>query len=69
MIAPSHGFILREDIEKYIDLYASMSADTVQDKKVTIVYTTIKKNTKKVAEHLKEIFEKNKIQTTDFQCR
>lgn len=68
MIAPSHGFILREDIEKYIDLYATMSADTVQDKKVTIVYTTIKNNTKKVANHLKQIFEENQIQTTVFNA-
>ena len=45
-----------------------MSADTIQDKKVTIVYTTIKKNTKKVAKHLKEIFEENKIRSNDFQC-
>ena len=25
MIAPSHGFILRKDVQKYIDLYATMS--------------------------------------------
>lgn len=36
MIAPSHGYILRTDIQKYIDLYATMSADTVKGKKVTI---------------------------------
>ena len=68
MIAPSHGFILRKDIEKYIDLYKTLSADTVHDKKVTIVYTTIRRNTKKVAESLKEIFEKNNIQATVFNA-
>ncbi|WP_338471855.1 FprA family A-type flavoprotein [Niallia sp. XMNu-256] len=68
MIAPSHGFILRKDIQKYIGLYATMSADTVKDKKVTIVYTTIRKNTKKVADHLKRIFEENEIQTTVFNA-
>ena len=68
MIAPSHGFILRENVQKYIDLYASMSADTVQDKKVTIVYTTIRRNTKKVAEHLKKTFEENEIQTEIFNA-
>ena len=68
MIAPSHGFILRENVQKYIDLYASMSADTVQDKKVTIVYTTIRRNTKKVAEHLKKTFEENEIQTEVFNA-
>lgn len=46
MIAPSHGYILRQDIQKYIKLYVDMSRDTNQDKKVTIVYTTIKNNTK-----------------------
>ena len=68
IIAPSHGFILRENVQKYIDLYASMSADTIQDKKVTIVYTTIRKNTKKVAEHLKKTFEENEIQTEIFNA-
>ncbi len=68
MIAPSHGFILRKDIQKYIDIYEKMSADDVQDKKVTIVYTTIKKNTKKVAESLQAIFEKNNIQATVFNA-
>ena len=68
MIAPSHGFILSENVQKYIDLYASLSADTVQDKKVTIVYTTIRRNTKKVAEHLKKTFEENEIQTEIFNA-
>ncbi len=68
MIAPSHGFILRKDIQKYIDIYEEMSADAPQDKKVTIVYTTIKKNTKKVAESLQAIFEKNNIQATVFNA-
>ena len=68
MIAPSHGFILREDIGKYIERYETMSADTIQDKKVTIVYTTIKNNTKKVANHLKEIFEENQIEATIFNA-
>ena len=54
MIAPSHGFILRKDIQKYIDLYETMSANNVHDKKVTIVYTTIRNNTKKVANQLKD---------------
>ena len=68
MIAPSHGFILRKDVQKYIDLYETMSANTVQDKKVTIVYTTIRNNTKKVANQLKDIFEKNNIQATVFNA-
>lgn len=61
MIAPSHGYILRTDVQKYIDLYASMSTNTVLGKKVTIVYTTITSNTKKMAMLIKDIFEQNKI--------
>lgn len=68
MIAPSHGFILRENVQKYIDIYSTMSADTAGDKKVTIVYTTIKNNTKKVADQLKKIFEENNIQTSVFNA-
>lgn len=68
MIAPSHGFILRNDIQKYIDLYATLSADTVTDKKVTIVYTTIRSNTKKVAQHLKKYFEESNILATVFNA-
>ncbi|MBM4761636.1 FprA family A-type flavoprotein [Bacillus sp. B15-48] len=68
MIAPSHGYILRKDIQKYIDLYANLSADTVNDKKVTIVYTTIRSNTKKVANHLQRIFTENNIEATVFNA-
>ncbi|MNO49836.1 Anaerobic nitric oxide reductase flavorubredoxin [compost metagenome] len=68
MIAPSHGYILRTDIQKYIDLYATLSANTVDNKRVTIVYTTIKNNTKKIAEQLKQFFEENQIQTTVFNA-
>lgn len=68
MIAPSHGYILRADIQKYIDLYATLSANTVDNKRVTIVYTTIKNNTKKVAEQLQHFFEENQIQTTVFNA-
>jgi anaerobic nitric oxide reductase flavorubredoxin len=68
MIAPSHGYILRDEIQKYIGLYATRSADNVSDKKVTIVYTTIRSNTKKVANHLQRIFGKNNIQATVFNA-
>ena len=68
MITPSHGFILREDVQKYIDLYTSMSANTVTNKKVTIVYTTIKTNTKKMAKILKDTFEKNNIKADVFNA-
>ncbi|WJE52484.1 FprA family A-type flavoprotein [Bacillus cereus] len=68
MIAPSHGYILRQDVQKYIDLYAEMSKDTTQGKKVTIVYTTIKNNTKKIANIIKETFEVDNIKVTLFNA-
>ncbi|MHA6528870.1 FprA family A-type flavoprotein [Paenibacillus sp. BAC0078] len=63
MIAPSHGFIIREDIRKYIDLYATLSRETTQGKKAAIVYTTIKNNTKKMANILQTTLQENGIGT------
>ncbi|MCY9509808.1 FprA family A-type flavoprotein [Paenibacillus larvae] len=60
-IAPSHGFILRRDIAKYIGLYDELSADTKDDKKVTIVYGTLRNNTKKMAHILRDCFQENNI--------
>lgn len=68
MIAPSHGYILRDNIQSYIDLYATRSADTLDNKKATIVYTTIRNNTKKVADHIKKMFEDNNIQVAIFNA-
>jgi anaerobic nitric oxide reductase flavorubredoxin len=68
MIAPSHGYILRKDIQKYIDLYATLSADTIDDKKATIVYTSLRNNTKKVAESIKKILEENQINVSIFNA-
>ncbi|MCL6458707.1 MAG: FprA family A-type flavoprotein [Gorillibacterium sp.] len=62
MIAPSHGFILRQDVAKYIDLYATLSSETTVGKKATIVYTTIKNNTKKMAHILRDSFLDNNIE-------
>ncbi|NGP61136.1 FprA family A-type flavoprotein [Paenibacillus thiaminolyticus] len=61
LIAPSHGFILRRDIAKYIGLYAELSTDTKEGKKVTIVYATLKNNTKKMAHILRDCFLENNI--------
>ncbi len=61
MIAPSHGYILRHNINNFISLYADMSTETTEDKKVAIVYTTLKNNTKKIANMLKDTFEHNQI--------
>ncbi|MRS24674.1 FprA family A-type flavoprotein [Bacillus sp. RIT694] len=68
IIAPSHGYILRQDVQKYINLYAEMSKDTTLGKKVTIIYTTIKNNTKKIANIIKETFESDNIKVTVFNA-
>ncbi|MCE5169013.1 FprA family A-type flavoprotein [Paenibacillus profundus] len=61
IIAPSHGFILRRDIAKYISLYDEFSTETKDNKKVTIVYATLKNNTKKKAHILRDCFVENNI--------
>lgn len=61
IIAPSHGYILRRDIAKYISLYDEFSTETKDNKKVTIVYATLKNNTKKMANILRECFLENNI--------
>ncbi len=68
MIAPSHGFILREDLGKYIDLYESMSADYPEGKKAAIVYTTWRNSTKKIAENLKKVLEESNIEVSIFNA-
>lgn len=63
IIAPSHGFILRENAEKFIKLYDEMSQNTSANKKVLILYSTMTNNTKKISELIKGYFEKDNINT------
>lgn len=57
MIAPSHGFILRENVYKYIELYGQLSREASVEKKAAIIYSSMTGNTKKIAIMLKESFE------------
>ncbi|WP_409069369.1 FprA family A-type flavoprotein [Clostridium sp. FAM 1755] len=61
IIAPSHGFILRDNAQKFIKLYDEMSKNTDVNKKVLILYSTMTNNTKKISELMKEYFEKDNI--------
>ncbi|MGV8980376.1 FprA family A-type flavoprotein [Clostridium sp.] len=61
MIAPSHGFILREDVKTYIDIYDNMSKNTELSKKALILYSTMTGRTKKIASFIAEKFEKQNI--------
>lgn len=65
MIAPSHGFILRKDARKYIDLYDEMSIEKekVQDKKALILFSSMTGNTSKVAQALSEGLNQMNIST------
>ncbi|CDI50010.1 FprA family A-type flavoprotein [Clostridium tetani] len=63
IIAPSHGFILREDVKKFIDIYDDMSKNTNLDKKVLILYSTMTNNTRKISELIKAYFGEDSINT------
>ena len=68
MIAPSHGYILDEDIDKYISIYDEKSKQTQRGKKATIVYTTMRNSTKKIAEKFKELFEAEEVEVAIFNA-
>ncbi|SFB17141.1 FprA family A-type flavoprotein [Clostridium frigidicarnis] len=61
MIAPSHGFIIREDVKSFIDIYDNMSKNTDLDKKTLILYSTMTGSTKKIATILNEKFQEQNI--------
>jgi flavorubredoxin len=61
MIAPSHGFIIRDDVKSFIDIYDNMSKSTDMNKKALILYSTMTGNTKKIAAIFKEKFEGQNI--------
>lgn len=62
-IAPSHGFILREDAQKFIDLYASMSLKDITNKKALILYSSMTGNTGKLANDIYEGLTESGIET------
>lgn len=68
IIAPSHGYILTKNIDKYIKIYKDMSIIDLQNKKATIVYTTMRNTTKKIANLIKEELEKSNIEVFIFNA-
>lgn len=68
IIAPSHGYILDENIQSYIDIYDKYSRETKSGKKATIVYTTMRNATKKIAEKFKSELENEDIEVTIFNA-
>lgn len=71
VIAPSHGYILRENPERFIQLYNEMSTLSAQSKpkKVTIVYATMTGNTTKVAQKLAQGLEEVGVETSVFNLK
>lgn len=61
VIAPSHGFILRDDVKKFIDIYDNMSKNTNKNKKAIIAYSTMTSNTRKIALLIEENLKKDNI--------
>lgn len=64
VIAPSHGYILRTDVKKYIDSYDSMSKTSETNKKAAILFSTMTSNTKKLAVFIEEALKAKGIETT-----
>ena len=71
VIAPSHGYILRENTAKFIQMYDEMSslAALKQPKKVTIVYSTMTGNTAKIAQKLVQGLESAGVETSVFNLK
>lgn len=66
MIAPSHGFILRENVQKYIDLYdvMSQSASKRSIKRALILFSSMTGNTNKIAQNLSAGLEEMGVEAT-----
>ena len=71
IIAPSHGYILREDVNQFIQLYDELStlSDQGRQKKVTIAYSTMTGNTTKIAQKLAKGLEELNIETSIFNLK
>lgn len=71
MIAPSHGFILRSDVKKYIDLYDELSKvnPNSQDKKALILFSSMTGNTGKIAKDLAAGFNNLGIKSDIFNVK
>lgn len=71
MIAPSHGYILRENAASFIGLYDDMSKDSGNNKtrKVAVVFSTMTGNNAKVAQRLAKGLEDGGIATSVFNLK
>ena len=68
MIAPSHGVIWRDKVDKIIAKYKEMSEETLTDCAV-VVYDTMWKSTEKIAKAIADGFEKKGIKVKLFDLK
>lgn len=64
MIAPSHGYILRDKAKDYIDMYDALSQKSSQHKKAMILYSTMTGNTGKIANKIYDGLTESGIETS-----
>jgi flavorubredoxin len=69
IIAPSHGFILRDKAAQFIELYDEMSRVGERDRKVAIVFSSMTGNTAKIAQRLSEALEELSIAASVFNLK
>jgi len=63
MIAPSHGYILREKVSNYIKIYDDLSTNINAVSRALILYSSMTGNTKKIALQIKEYYDQNSIKS------
>ena len=68
MIAPSHGYILTQGIDKYINIYKDMSVVDLNGKRASIVYTTMRNSTKSIANLIKTELENANMEVSLFNA-
>jgi flavorubredoxin len=71
IIAPSHGFILRNNVQKYIDFYDELSKinPKSQNKKALILFSSMTGNTGKIANSLSKGFDNLGIKSNIFNVK
>lgn len=71
IIAPSHGFILRENVKKYIDLYDVMSQSSSKSsiKRALILFSSMTGNTAKIAQNLSNGLEELGVEATTLNIK
>lgn len=61
VIAPSHGYILRENVRDFIQIYDDMSKNITSAKRGLVLYSSMTGNTKEMADEIKRIYDENNI--------